>query len=137
VIDFVGADYFSRNLDVLAPSGRLVFLAALSGATMDKVDLSQILYKRLALKGTTLRARDELYQKRLLDAFEKEVLPLMKGEGKGGVQVMIHDVIPWDRVRDAHEMMEVHSYIGLTSAELLRTHKLTFRLSIGHAVEQE
>lgn len=61
----------------------------------------------MSLKGTTLRARDEPYQKRLLDAFEKEVLPLMKGEGNGGIQVMIHDVIPWERVHDAHEMMEV------------------------------
>lgn len=74
---------------------------------MAEVDLSKILYKRLALKGTTLRARDEPYQRRLLDAFEADVLPLMKGEGNGGVQVSVHDVISWERVREAHEMMEV------------------------------
>jgi hypothetical protein len=84
--------------------GRLVLLAFMSGASIPNANIGAILFKRLQIIGTTLRARDEEYQGHLLSRFEKEALPLMK---KGGVEVRIHEVFDWKDVQKSHEMMEV------------------------------
>jgi NADPH:quinone reductase-like Zn-dependent oxidoreductase len=76
----------------------------MSGANIPNANIGAILFKRLQIIGTTLRARDEEYQGHLLSRFEKEALPSMK---KGGVEVRIHEVFDWKDVQKSHEMMEV------------------------------
>ena len=57
VLDMVGADYFDRNLDVLLPDGRLVVIATLTGHEA-RLNLRQLMLKRLTVSASTLRARD-------------------------------------------------------------------------------
>lgn len=76
----------------------------MSGPKVDSVNLGPILYKRLQILGTTLRARNEAYQGHLLNRFETEALPMIK---PGGVEVRIHEVFDWKDVQASHEMMEV------------------------------
>jgi NADPH:quinone reductase-like Zn-dependent oxidoreductase len=62
VIDFAGASHWDKNIAALAPDGRLVMLSFLSGRELEKVDIGPLLFKRLRVQGTTLRARSVPYQ---------------------------------------------------------------------------
>jgi len=107
IIDFIGRDYFQRNLDSLRPSGRLVLLGFLSGAKIENASLAKVIYKRLEIKGSTLRARDVAYQSSLMRLFESDCLPLFKPKGEDGFEVLIHEELPWTQIKDAHDRMAV------------------------------
>ncbi|KAB5572710.1 hypothetical protein GE09DRAFT_681324 [Coniochaeta sp. 2T2.1] len=102
IIDFVGANYFQKNLDVGARDGRIVLLGLMSGSKLKDVDVGQILFKRLRIEGSTLRSRDEEYQGRLRDKLE-EYLPLFES---GEFKIYVDTVMPWEEIRTAHELME-------------------------------
>src|SRR5438132_5154890 len=56
VLDHIGAAYLAQNLAALALGGRLVLIGLMGGA-QGEVNLAQLLIRRLALIGSTLRAR--------------------------------------------------------------------------------
>jgi NADPH2:quinone reductase len=56
ILDIVGGDYLPRNLECLALNGRLVQIG-LMGGSKAAINLRLVLQKRLALLGSTLRAR--------------------------------------------------------------------------------
>lgn len=39
--------------------------------------------------------------------FEIECLPLFTEGGKGGFEVLVHETLAWDQIRDAHDRMAV------------------------------
>ena len=55
-LDVIGAKYLQRNVDVLATGGRLVVIG-LQGGVKGDLNLGQLMAKRAAVHGTTLRAR--------------------------------------------------------------------------------
>ncbi len=113
VLDFVGKNYFSSNLDILRRDGVLVFLAMLSGPKLPEgTNIQQLLYKRLTLKGTTLRSRSVEYQEDLLQRFKQHALPLICD---GQVKVEVHEVFPWEKVVEAHKEMEANKNSGKVS----------------------
>ena len=90
VVDFIGRNYFNPNLDVLRRDGTMIILAFLSGAVLQPdTNIAQLLFKRLTIKGSTLRSRTVDYQKDLLRRFEEHALPLIR-EGK--MRVEVHEV---------------------------------------------
>jgi len=114
IVDFVGKDYFARNIKILKRDGRLVQLAMLSGSTVPEVDLGPVLYKRLRIQGTTLRSRSPEYQANLARRFERELLPSLKGEKSedGPMKAYIYETYPWGKVADAHKEMEANRNRG-------------------------
>lgn len=114
IVDFVGPNYWNQNVSLLRQDGRMIILATLSGATLpDKSALIPILFKRLTIKGSTLRSRSAEYQGELLGRFEKEALPYLGGETEGKeMKVSIHDVYSWDKVIEAHKEMEANKNSG-------------------------
>jgi NADPH:quinone reductase-like Zn-dependent oxidoreductase len=68
IVDMVGRDYFERNLRLLNVLGRLVFVAAQSGADVP-LSIYSLTSKRLSLVGATLRARPLAEKIALRDAF--------------------------------------------------------------------
>jgi len=74
--------------------GRMVILATLSGAKLPADSaLMPILFKRLNIKGSTLRSRSPEYQGELLGRFEKEALGSLGAEGGDKeMKVSIHKV---------------------------------------------
>ena len=56
ILDMIGGDYFEKNIDLLRDEGRLVHIAFLKGNSV-KLDLSQLMMKRINLTGSTLRPR--------------------------------------------------------------------------------
>src|SRR5206468_4109445 len=56
VLDHIGARYLAANLAALAPGGRLVEIGLMGGAVAE-LNLAQLLLRRLAVIGSTLRSR--------------------------------------------------------------------------------
>jgi NADPH:quinone reductase-like Zn-dependent oxidoreductase len=95
VIDFVGASHWDKNIVALAPDGRMVMLSFLSGRELEKVDLGPLLFKRLRIQGTTLRARSVPYQADLVERFTRDVVGKLTGaEGHAESKTYVHKVFP-------------------------------------------
>lgn len=96
----------------------MIILAFLSGATLpDKASFAPLLFKRLTIRGTTLRSRAPEYQGELLGRFEKEALPMIV---KGDMKVSVHDVYDWEKVADAHKEMEANKNSGKVGSAVLQ-----------------
>jgi putative PIG3 family NAD(P)H quinone oxidoreductase len=108
VLDLVGAAYLQANLAALATNGRLIFVGATSGAKAE-IDLSIVMYKRLRLRGTMLRARSLEEKATANRLFTEQVLPLLAG---GVVRPVIDKVFAMDEVRAAHERIESNESFG-------------------------
>lgn len=108
VLDFVGADYWQRNLDCLAPQGRLVLVGLLSGAEA-RVPLGQILRKRLQVMGTVLRSRPLWEKAQLAEQVRRHVLPLAEA---GRIQPLVDRVFALEDAAQAHRRMEENRNFG-------------------------
>lgn len=103
IVDFVGADYFQKNLDAAARDCRIVLLGTLSGGKLPEgADMSPILYKRIRIEGSTLRSRDQEYQGKLRDMLESH----MKDFEAGHLHIVLDKVLPWEQIQEAHAYME-------------------------------
>jgi NADPH:quinone reductase len=108
VLDMVGAEYFERNLDVLAPDGRLVVIATLTGHEV-RLDLRRLMLKRLTVSASTLRARDADEKARLARAIEERVWPWIAA---GSVNVPVDRTFPLEHAAEAHAWLESGSQFG-------------------------
>lgn len=101
-IDFVGSPYWEMNVRSMAMDGRVVYLAILGGATVEKMSLLPILRKRLTISGSTLRNRTLEYKIELTNAFKFENSNHLK-EGK--LTPVIDSIFDWKEVENAHQRM--------------------------------
>lgn len=116
-IDFLGAKYFQGNLAAAARDGRIVLLALLGGKWLTPdlgvdgrgVDISPILLKRLRVEGSTLRSRDEPYQRRLRDMLVQHAMPRFRD---GSFKVFVERVFAMDDIVEAHKLMESNQTKG-------------------------
>jgi NADPH:quinone reductase-like Zn-dependent oxidoreductase len=108
IVDFIGADYFQKNINALARDGRWVVLGLMSGKVLDKVDIGQILYKRIRIEGSTLRSRDENYQGQLRDRLEKYLPQFDSGE----LKIFVDTVLPFEDIVKAHKLLEANKTMG-------------------------
>ncbi|KDQ16079.1 hypothetical protein BOTBODRAFT_31154 [Botryobasidium botryosum FD-172 SS1] len=113
IIDFIGPDYWEKNLKSMAKDGRMVMLGLLSGTELPATSISPIIYNRLRIQGTTLRSRSQEYQENLVGRFAKEVLHHLRSQDSpDGLKVYIHDVKSWKEVRQAHDDMAASKNAG-------------------------
>lgn len=108
ILDNMGAKYLSRNVAALATSGRLVVIGMQGGAKAE-LDLGALLGKRGAVIATSLRSRPTEEKAAICAAVVEHVWPLI-GEGK--VRSLVHEEIPMEDARRAHELMESGSHSG-------------------------
>lgn len=80
ILDPVGGDYSALNLQLMALDGRWV-LIGLMGGREAKLDLAQVLAKRVQLLGSTLRNRSDQFKADLLSDLGQQVWPLF-AEGR-------------------------------------------------------
>lgn len=116
ILDSIGAAYLARNVDLLAPNGRLVVIG-LMGGRKGEIDLGAMLAKRCALIATTLRARPVAEKAAIVAAVREHVWPLLES---GRVRPVVHGRYALADVGDAHREMEASTHIGkilLTTGE--------------------
>jgi putative PIG3 family NAD(P)H quinone oxidoreductase len=108
VLDMVGGAYIPRDLEALAPEGRLVLIAFLGGPKVE-VNFLPVLQRHLTITGSLLRPRPVEEKGRLARELREKVWPLLES---GRVRPMIDSAFPLERAADAHRRMESGAHIG-------------------------
>ena len=109
VLDIVGAAYFEQNLASLAMDGRLVQVSTMQGAVATKLDLFQVMRRRLVITGSTMRPRTTAEKGAIATALQATVWPLL---GSGVLRPVVHAVFPLASASEAHRLMEASTHIG-------------------------
>ncbi|KAI4671440.1 uncharacterized protein J4E88_009105 [Alternaria novae-zelandiae] len=110
IVDFIGASYFQANLDAIAKDGVIVNLGFMGGTKVPEgTDISAFIRKRCTFVGSSLRSRDEEYQGKLRDQLVEHALPKMKD---GSFKLFVEKVLPWEKVQDAHRLLEENKTKG-------------------------
>lgn len=108
ILDYIGGEYFSKNMNILEPEGRLIYINAMQGAKVT-LNLIQLMQKRIQLSGSTLRSRSLEFKKSLSASIHKNVMPFVK-EGK--FKVPVYKEFPYTEASKAHELMESGNFLG-------------------------
>ena len=108
VLDMVGGDYISRNLDLLVIEGRLVQIAFLKSPKAE-LDFSVMMRKRAWITGSTLRPRTPAEKGAIARELLARVWPLLE---QGTVAPVIHKVFPLGEAAAAHRLMEASTHVG-------------------------
>ncbi len=108
LLDMVGGSYIQRNLQSLAPDGRLVQIAFLQPSKVE-VDWVSLMAKRLTFTGSTLRPRTAADKAQMAKELKQHVWPLLEA---GTVKPVIHQVFDLAQANLAHALMESSVHIG-------------------------
>ena len=108
VLDIVGGEYLTRNIEILAVEGRLVQIG-LQGGSSAQLNLAPLLQKRLTITASTLRARSVAEKGTLAAAVKENVWPLLES---GAVTPVIHATFPLQSAAEAHRVLESGQHIG-------------------------
>ncbi|MGM1035160.1 MAG: NAD(P)H-quinone oxidoreductase [Bacillota bacterium] len=109
ILDFIGASYWEKNLKSIKTDGRWILIGILGGTVVEKVNLMELLLKRVQLKGTLLTPRSDEYKKELTEEFVKKAMPLFR---KNEIKAIVDHVFPFEEVQRAHEHMEANKNVG-------------------------
>jgi len=108
VLDNMGAKYLARNVDVLAPGGRLVVIG-LQGGAKAELDLGRLMAKRASVAGTTLRARPLAEKAAICAEVSAHVWPLVES---GSIVPVVDRVLPMSDAAEAHRVVESSDHVG-------------------------
>lgn len=114
ILDVVGAEYLARNIEALAPGGRLVVIG-LQGGARAELDLSALMGKRASVAGTTLRSRPVAEKTAIMAAVHGSVWPWV---ASGVVRPFVDRVLPLDEVAGAHTYFDAGEHTGKILLEL-------------------
>jgi putative PIG3 family NAD(P)H quinone oxidoreductase len=107
-LDVIGGDYVARNLQAAALKGRIVQVGTMAGGTVP-TNLGMLMFKRLTLIGTVLRARPIEEKIALTRRFAIEMLPLFD---RGALHPVVDSRYPLDRIAEAHIFMASNGNVG-------------------------
>ncbi len=108
ILDMVGGDYIARDIDAIKTGGRLVMIAAQSGANVE-INLGRIMQKRMILTGSTLRPRGADEKARLAAAIEARVWPWIEA---GKLKTIVDKTFPLAEAAKAHARIESGAHLG-------------------------
>lgn len=108
ILDMIGGDYLSKNINILNPEGRLVHINAVDGSRVD-LDIWKVMTKRLTITGSTLRSRAYEFKKKLAKEIQKNVWPLIESKR---FRPVIFKTFPFSEAAEAHRLLEDGSHTG-------------------------
>lgn len=108
VLDIIGARYLARNLQVLAPDGRLVVIG-LQGGTTAEIDLGLLLRTRGTVHATALRGRPLEQKAAICRSVVDGLWPLVAA---GSVRPVVHATYPMNDVAAAHRLVADSGHVG-------------------------
>ncbi|MDB5264275.1 MAG: zinc-binding dehydrogenase [Adhaeribacter sp.] len=108
ILDMIGGAYTAKNLNLLHPDGRLVFINAMQGAPAE-FNIQHLMRRRLTITGSTLRPRSADFKAALTTAVEQHVWPLL---ASGQFKPIIYQELALAQAPEAHALMESSRHIG-------------------------
>lgn len=108
ILDMIGGDYFGKHIELLATRGRLIHIATTKGAEV-KLDLREVMRKRLIITGSTLRARPSEEKSVMREAVEAKLWPAI---ASGDIRTVVHARFPLADAASAHRLMESSTHMG-------------------------
>jgi NADPH2:quinone reductase len=108
ILDHIGARYLRQNLTALAVGGRLVLIGLMGGATAE-IGLGELLVRRLAVIGSTLRGRAVEEKARIVDALRARFGAALAA---GRLRPVVHTVLPLEQAAEAHRLMATSTHFG-------------------------
>lgn len=109
ILDFIGANYWEKNLSSIKMEGRWILIGTLGGSVVDKMNILPIMAKYVQLTGTLLTPRSDEYKARLTKEFAEKVIPYIN---QGKIKPVISKKFPLEKAADAHIYMEENKNIG-------------------------
>ncbi|MDU0810762.1 MAG: NAD(P)H-quinone oxidoreductase [Burkholderia sp.] len=108
ILDIVAGSYVPRELSILADDGRLIIISMLGG-TKSEVNLNEILFRRLTIRGSTLRSQSTKFKAKIASKLYMNIWPMF---ADGRVKPVIYRVFPAEYAADAHILMESSEHVG-------------------------
>src|SRR5438093_1139253 len=108
VLDHIGARYLAANLAALAPGGRLVEIGLMGGAVAE-LNLAQVLLRRLAVIGSTLRSRSNEDKAAIVEGFRARFGTAL---ARGALRPVVDRVLPLEQAAEAHRLMQASEHFG-------------------------
>ena len=108
ILDYIGGDYISKNLNLLNTDGSLVNIGFMRGSKIE-LNLIKVMLKRLNITGSTLRIRDNEFKGRVLNELKKFVFPLLI---KREIKCYIDSSFDLKNAGDAHKRLDEGKHIG-------------------------
>ncbi|WP_374951584.1 NAD(P)H-quinone oxidoreductase [Mucilaginibacter sp.] len=108
ILDMIGGDYTTPNLQCLADEGRLVLINTMKGKDV-QIDLSTVMRKRLNITGSMLRSRDVAFKSAIARKLEVHVWPLLIS---GRIKPVIYKIFKAEDAARAHSLMETSDHMG-------------------------
>ena len=108
ILDNMGAAYLARNVDALAPNGRLVVIG-LQGGARAELDVGLLMRKRASIAATTLRARPAGEKAAIVAAVRERVWPWF---ADGSVRPVVDRVVPLPEAAEAHRVVDAGEHVG-------------------------
>lgn len=108
ILDIMGAAYLARNVDALAPGGRLVIIGMQGGARAE-LDIAALLRKRASVAATALRSRPAGEKAAIVAAVRDRVWPWVED---GTVRPVVDRVLPMRDAAEAHRAVEAGEHVG-------------------------
>lgn len=108
VLDMVGGSYFDKNLNILRPDGRMVYINSMQG-NLVKLNIARMMQKRITISGSTLRSRDTEFKSALAAEVEQHVWPLLVN---GQFKPVIYQTFAMAEASQAHALLESSSHTG-------------------------
>jgi putative PIG3 family NAD(P)H quinone oxidoreductase len=108
ILDIVGAAYLSRNVETLAPNGRLAIIG-MQGGRQAELDLGMLMTKRGSISATTLRARPPQEKAEVVRGVREHIWPLVES---GAIRPIVDRRVPMSRAAQAHQIVESSDHLG-------------------------
>jgi NADPH:quinone reductase len=108
VLELIGAQNLSGSLDALAPRGRVIIVGTGAGSDAE-LSLRVLMGKRASLMGTMLRARPMEEKAAAVQAFARQVVPLL---ASGRVRPLIDRVFPASAATEAFDHLAAPGKFG-------------------------
>ncbi|WP_436493172.1 NAD(P)H-quinone oxidoreductase [Actinokineospora sp. HUAS TT18] len=108
ILDNMGAKYLARNVTALTRGGRLVIIG-MQGGVAAELNIGALLAKNAWVTATSLRYRPVAEKGSIIEDVVGNVWPLVAA---GTVRPVVHEVLPIERVGDAHRLLDEGGVFG-------------------------
>ncbi len=114
VLDVIGGDYTQRNISSLTTGGIIIQVGVMGGGRTE-VNVGDLLMKRAAIRGTTLRSRPLEEKVAITREFAKQMLPFFD---RGRLRPVIDSWFSLDDIAEAHRHMASNANVGKILLEI-------------------